>query len=100
MLTCQYLHRWLDQRFTSLLTTHRVFPMPKNKLETQNIWRGSKTPSIALYKNKFKDLIRTSKFKFSFPGLIRNELLQVHLKSIKTIYMYMYLHVSQDDAWI
>jgi hypothetical protein len=43
MLTCQYLPRWLDKRFTSLLTTHRVFPMPKNRLETQNIWRGSKT---------------------------------------------------------
>jgi hypothetical protein len=31
MLTCQYLPRWLDKRFTSLLTTHRVFPMPKNR---------------------------------------------------------------------
>jgi hypothetical protein len=29
--------------FNSLLITHRVFPMPKNRLETQNIWRGSKT---------------------------------------------------------
>jgi hypothetical protein len=43
MLTSQYLPLWLDKRFTSLLTTHRVFPMPKNRLETQNIWRGSKT---------------------------------------------------------
>jgi len=34
---------WLDKRFTSLLTTHRVFPMHKNRLETKNIWRGSKT---------------------------------------------------------
>jgi hypothetical protein len=43
MLTCQYLPRWLDKRFTSLRTTHRVFTMPTNRLETQNIWRGSKT---------------------------------------------------------
>jgi hypothetical protein len=43
MLTCQYLPRWLDKRFICLRTTHRVFTMPTNRLETQNIWRGSKT---------------------------------------------------------
>jgi hypothetical protein len=46
VMTCQYLPRWLDKRFTSLLTTHRVFPMTKNRLETRNIWRGSKTPKM------------------------------------------------------
>jgi hypothetical protein len=66
--------------------TIRTDPLPQNEY---NFIQTSKFFSFYLdiYKNKFKNLIHTSKFKFSFQGLCSK-----HIISTKDVHAYSILY--------